>query len=392
MGYKLVIADDEHLIIKNLTQIIDWQRLDCEIVGTAQNGQEALEIVENNKVDLLLTDISMPRMTGIELLKKINSMVHKPIVILISGYDDFEYAKEGLKHNAWDYILKPIDYEELQSCAERAIEKLKKRKISEYEHEKYVIYELITTGEIDSQVINKKHTYFSMVVKTNTKNIESIIINNKGSFLNKNTKLFVYRMSDEAIIVVAELSNCLTGQVKMFGDHFAKHILNGVSENCVMAIGKAVDCLFDIKHSFNHARELMKYENFISGNIITEELLKEETKVKQSSVDLVDEALTYIRNHFQTDIGIEQVAEQVGLSVSYFSLLFKQRTGITFLDYLTNLRIEYACLFLENSDLKTYEIAQKVGYTDQRYFSQVFKKRMKRTPSEYRKMISSKQK
>jgi two-component system, response regulator YesN len=390
MAYKLVIADDEHLIIKNLTQIIDWHRLDCEIVGTAQNGQEALELVENNNVDLLLTDISMPRMTGIELLKKINSMVHKPIVILISGYDDFEYAKEGLKHNAWDYILKPIDYEELQACTERAIDKIKKQKISEYEHEKFVIYELITTGEIDSRLINKKHPYFSMIVKTKTKDIESIILNNKGSLLNGNTRLFVYRMSDEAIIVVVELSNCVTGQVKIVGDHFANQILNDVSENCILAIGKAVDCLFDIKHSFNHASELMKYENFISGNIITEELLKGETKIKKSSVDLMDEALIYIRNHFQIDLGMEQVAEQVGLSVSYFSLLFKQRTGITFLEYLTNLRIEYACLFLERLDLKTYEIAQKVGYTDQRYFSQVFKKRMKRTPSEYRKMISNK--
>ncbi|WP_299093951.1 extracellular solute-binding protein [uncultured Metabacillus sp.] len=98
-----------NVIVKNLTQIIDWQGLDCEIIGTAHNGQEALEMMEIHQVDLLLTDISMPGITGIELLKKINSMHHKPIVILISGYNDFEYAIQGLKHNAWDYILKPID-------------------------------------------------------------------------------------------------------------------------------------------------------------------------------------------------------------------------------------------------------------------------------------------
>ncbi len=221
--------------------------------------------------------------------------------------------------------------------------------------------------------------------------MESIILRNKGPYLNENTKLFVYKMSDEIVIVVVELANCLRDQINTISDHFAQHLLNEVPEKCVLAIGKTVDCLFDIKHSVYHAKELMKYENFISGKIITAERVKEETKTKQSAVDLMDEALTYIKDHFQKDLGMEQVAEKVGVSVSYFSLLFKQRTGSTFLDYLTNLRMDYACLFLENSDLKTYEIAEKVGYTDQRYFSQVFKKKMKKTPSEYRKMINSKQ-
>ena len=390
MRYKVVIADDEQLILRNLTQIIDWQSLECELVGTAHNGQGVLEIMKNHQVDILLTDISMPGITGIELLRRINTIEHKTMVILISGYNDFEFAKEAIKNNALDYILKPIDYDELEECIERAIKGLNEQKISEYEHKKYLIYELITTGIIDSQVINMQNPYFSIVVRSHIKDIEAIIQKKHRSLFDGDSNLYLYKLSNQEIALVVELLNSPIDDAKTIGDKFARNIVDDVSDKCVLAIGKVVMCLFDIKKSFDHAKELIKYETYINGNVITEEWLKEEYKPSQSAADLIEDALKYIQNNFQADLGMEQLAQQIGLSVSYFSLLFKQRTGSTFLDYLTNIRIEYACHFLQNSDLKTYEIAQKVGYTDQRYFSQVFKKRMKKTPSEYRRIVNGK--
>jgi two-component system response regulator YesN len=168
---------------------------------------------------------------------------------------------------------------------------------------------------------------------------------------------------------------------------FAQQIINNVSQKCVVSIGEHVDSLVDIKKSVNQARELLKFEAFTKSTIITDELIQQEYKPKHTAADQMDEAISYIKNHFEQDLGMEQVAEKVDLSVSYFSHLFKQRTGVTFLEYLTNVRVDYACLLLQNLELKTYEIAVKVGYTDQRYFSQVFKKKMKKTPSEYRKMF-----
>lgn len=386
MGYKVVIADDEKLILKNLAQIIDWHGLDCEIIGTAKNGQEVMEIIENQPVDLLLTDISMPEMNGIELLKTVNQIDHKPMVILISGYDDFEYAKEGIKNNAFDYILKPIDYDELEDCVKRALNKIKEQKINVYEHEKYAIYKLITSGKVDAQINNKQALYFSVIVKNYKEDIELIFTKN-AVFLSKwNANLFVYKLSDREVVVVVEMAKHFINQAVDITDAFSQQLLHAASDPCIISVGKVVEQLFEIKHSVDAAKELLKYENYISGNVLTEERLKKEYKPSQSAADMMEEALDYIRNNFQTDLGVEQTAEQVGLSVSYFSLLFKQKTGLTFLDYLTNVRMEYACLFLQNTDLKTYEIAEKVGYTDQRYFSQVFKRKMKKTPSEYRKL------
>ncbi|MGG7619042.1 response regulator transcription factor [Bacillus coreaensis] len=390
MRYKVVIADDEKLILKNLAQIIDWHGLDCEIIGTAENGQEALGIIGNHGADLLLTDISMPEMSGIDLLKTLNQIDHKPMVILISGYDDFEYAKEGIKNNAFDYILKPIDYDELEDCVKRALNKIKEQKVSMYEHEKYAIYKLITSGKVDAQIKNKQALYFSVIVKNYKEDIELIFTKN-AEFLSKwNANLFVYKLSDREGMVVVEMAKHFINQATDITDAFSHQLLHAVSDQCIISVGKVVEQLYEIKHSLDAAKELLKYENYISGNVLTEERLKKEYKPSQSAADMMEEALDYIRNNFQSDLGMEQTAEQVGLSVSYFCLLFKQKTGLTFLDYLTNVRMEYACLFLQNTDLKTYEIAEKVGYTDQRYFSQVFKRKMKKTPSEYRKLVKNK--
>lgn len=390
MGYKVVIADDEKIILKNLTRIIDWNGLDCEIIGTAQNGQEVMEVFENEQVDLLLTDISMPEMSGIELLKILNKRDNKPVVILISGYDDFEYAKEGLKNNAFDYILKPIDYDELEDCIQRALHKLKEQKVSAYEQEKYAIYELITSGKADASLSNKQAFYFSIIVKNYKEDIEATFTKNK-EFLSKwNPNFFVYKLSDKEVIVVVEMAHHFINEAENIIEVFSGKLLEEGPAQCIISIGKVVEQLFDVKQSVHVAKELLKYENYISGNVLTEGRLKKEYKTTQSAGAMMEEALEYIRNHFQTDLGVEQAAEKAGLSVSYFSLLFKQKTGLTFLDYLTNVRMEYACLFLQNTDLKTYEIAEKVGYTDQRYFSQVFKRKMNQTPSQYRKSVKNK--
>lgn len=390
MGYKVIIADDEPLILRNLTQIIDWHSLDCEIIGTAQNGQEALELSETEHVDLVLTDISMPGITGIDLLKELQNLPHKPIVILISGYDEFEYAREAIKNNALDYILKPIDYNELQDCINKAIDRLENQKIKESEYEKFIIYELMTREKISHDVINKKQTYIALTVKTQEQNIEFGIQKIYDSVMKSNTKQYVYRMSNEGVMIVLEFSNHFPDDFYVSVENFAQQIVNNVKQKCVIAIGKLVDCLFDIRQSVDDARDLLKFGAFTNSNIISAESIKGEYKPKQTTADLMNEAVDYIKSHFEQDLGIEKVAEHVGLSVSYFSNQFKQITGITFLEYLTNVRIDHACMLLEKLDLKTYEIAEKVGYTDQRYFSQVFKKKKKRTPSEYRKLLKLK--
>ncbi|KMY50978.1 response regulator transcription factor [Peribacillus loiseleuriae] len=391
MTYKVLIADDEPLIVKNLSYIIDWDLLGCEVVGTAQNGHEAIEFLEKERIDILLTDISMPGMTGIELLKRVHKMSNKPIIILISGYDEFEYAREGLKYDALDYILKPIDYDELHECILRAIEKLSKQVIGDYERRKHVIYELMTFGPHESNVANSFNPYVALIIKSKEKDIDHMIKKSNDLFLKMTDALYLYKISEQEAIAIIEFASQMSDQTARNAELFARQIQE-VSKQSVVAIGRTVDYLFDIKTSLDHARELIKIDSLVNENIITSQLLNGEYKSRQSSQAMIHEAITYIKDYFQNDLGIENVAEHVGLSVSYFSLLFKQVTEVTFLEFLTNVRVEYACLLLQKTDMKTYEISEKVGYSDQRYFSQVFKKKMKKTPSTYRKECNEKKK
>ena len=117
--FAVVIAEDEKLIRNGIFRSIDWTSLDAEIVGLAKNGNEAIQFIETEKPDILLTDIKMAGGNGLDLIKKskINSPEMK--VVIISGYNSFEYAQQAIKLGVKDYILKPIDIEKLRNIIEK---------------------------------------------------------------------------------------------------------------------------------------------------------------------------------------------------------------------------------------------------------------------------------
>lgn len=117
---KVLLVDDEPFILQGLTVLIDWQKEGYEIAGTASNGEEALEFLTRNEVDLIIADIKMPVMTGLELLAKIkNENISNAYFVFLSGYADFTYAKEAIRYKCTEYILKPVQVEELLSVLRR---------------------------------------------------------------------------------------------------------------------------------------------------------------------------------------------------------------------------------------------------------------------------------
>lgn len=117
--YKAIIADDEEWAIKDLLAIIDWKKQGFEIVKTTTNSNEVLEILKQEKPDLLLTDIKMPDLDGIELLRRMREVNDDTITILISAFGEFEYAQKAIEFGAFSYILKPVDANELLAVLER---------------------------------------------------------------------------------------------------------------------------------------------------------------------------------------------------------------------------------------------------------------------------------
>lgn len=124
--YKVFLVDDEPFIIEGLMDIIDWASFGLEVVGSALDGREALEALRDTPADLLLTDISMPEMTGLELIRRVREFRPELKVIVLSGFNEFDYLKEGMRLGIENYLLKPINVEELEATLANVTEKLRR--------------------------------------------------------------------------------------------------------------------------------------------------------------------------------------------------------------------------------------------------------------------------
>ena len=122
--YKVFIVDDEPFIIEGLYDIVDWSSFGMEIVYHAGNGQAALQALPEQPVDILITDISMPLMNGLDLIREARQLQPELKVIILSGFNEFEYLKEGMKLGIENYLLKPINVDELQSTLRNTAAKL----------------------------------------------------------------------------------------------------------------------------------------------------------------------------------------------------------------------------------------------------------------------------
>lgn len=118
---RAILADDEAVILKGLRKLIDWEKMGIQIVGEARDGKEALELIERVKPDLAVSDIAMPELDGLDMLKRIGEMGLYTKVIFVSGYQEFSYAKRAVKYGAVDYILKPVEQEELEAALKKAV-------------------------------------------------------------------------------------------------------------------------------------------------------------------------------------------------------------------------------------------------------------------------------
>ena len=143
--YTVIFADDEEDLRKAIIHKIDWNAIGFEIIGEAENGAEALELVEKLGPDLLLTDIKMPFVSGIELARQAREIRPSMQIAFLSGYDSFAYAQQAIQYNIISYLLKPISAEELTVELRRIKEKLDKR-----------FFEM-KNGAVDSGLRDKEH-------------------------------------------------------------------------------------------------------------------------------------------------------------------------------------------------------------------------------------------
>lgn len=524
---KLLIVDDEVQIRNGLKDTIDWHSIGINSVLTARNGIEALQIFNNETPDIVLTDIRMPGMDGLELSVQIKTVLPDTKIYLISGYSDFNYAKQAISIGVEDYFVKPVDINVLMSKIQSSVNDIKKSKsrksihshnsvsiknkffsrlikdsqdssptpletlhkmeiyfnnssilcllaeldnfdilIQKYGHQK--IYELKEDLEkkiyasvygtfpvVSYNDFESKHIVFfvNQVNANNIKILKNIINNFLFRYLDTDQYQATITVAAGNIINSINFSAAykdalntlkykffLGGGIVFFPDDikhrsytdiipphkYEREIIKAIEQQDANQLFQVTKILFDsyrfakpseiilikqylydifeiIQASLKHIAvknlhkiNLEKYNQTpkatecLDDYIIwieefaLEHLEKLNKTAPGASSWFVERAKEYIDNNFSDDITLDDVAVYVNRNPNYLSHEFKKQTGITFTEYLNNKRIEEAKRLLRSTSDMTYEIAEKVGYYNYRYFSQMFKKVVGLTPTQYR--------
>lgn len=521
--YSVFIVDDEIIVRDGLRRKIDWEHSQFSFAGEAGDGEIALSMIQDIKPDILITDIRMPFMDGIELARAVKKLQPWIKIIILSGHDEFDYAKKTIAIGVEDYILKPFTLEELMASLNRVAESLDKQKQQftdidrmkkELESTTLLAQEKLLTdivfGVLDTSTAIQKasnfginliaHYYsvcvteihvkddiienlvaaksrlmqlaknstekigffispntFVSIIKGSTKetveesafsaadtlkhevssvegatsitaigsivehtaNItksfqEASLIVRKTAFANKNKVISAndintqessslelqendplvdrlnYADESEIDLIISEYISMLGKNTDSFSI-IASYLLVDV----IMAVSKVIENLGgDIKqempevltHSF--VEQAVQNESIFISEIkkVLESLLKyRNTHAQGKYTDVILRAKKYIDKNFTNpDISLKTTAEAVNFSPNHFSTVFSQECGVTFIEYLTQVRIEQAKKMLANTDMKSTDIAYEVGFNDPHYFSFIFKKTMGVSPREWR--------
>lgn len=504
---SLMVVDDEELILKGIRSILKRDSHGYIMVGEAGNGIEAIETARKVKPELIITDICMPEMNGLEMVKQIREFLPDTKFIILSGYGEFEYAQEAVRLGVIDYLLKPINSSGLYTVLDKVKGQLMKdenRRTVERDN----LLEKLLGGYIFNredrclkqltEILGEQSNYRLEIVtlqeKMNQQEADRIrewitgymrkgdygyVLGVENGFLlifqdkeerevnrvndavlNQMKQIFNYRfqidmagdpvalseirkgyqravislkmrfyMEDECDVqrfdgtelyplsvdmIYEDITQELLTELEAGRDQKAvemmkklvrefekKHIepkdltryLQGIIRICISQLqlkgylrGSLQGIMDETISHINYCtseKELMQNCRIIVSELV--EMMEDQSGPTASRT--VMEVKRYILQNYQKDIGLNEVAEEVFLNPKYLSDLFKRETGQTFMNYLTEVRMENAKQALRRVDLKIYEVAESVGYHNPRNFVKMFKKYSGITPMEYRNQL-----
>jgi len=538
--YKLLLVDDETEVRQGIISKIDWSQTGFEIAGEAENGLEALEVMEKINPDVAIIDIKMPFMDGMQLAEIISKEYPATKVMILSGFDEFDYAQRAIRYNVMEYILKPFGSEELLEILGRLklvldeeklrnadLEKLRKEYMDSLPILKERFFNAIIIERMNREEIREKARRFDIklndgkyvvaLIKHNLDQIESGSqeITKMSPFEEKELHgyavfetcerigsahdcLTFMRAGGETIMIlplghendikiafsileevrmVIEKTHPMTvtigiGEVvenyvnlpesykgaigalehqlvegtnrllwindllpkdygriifqeemdrelrtvvragnasdieNVIGSHFQKMRDEEISyQDCRLFMNEMLTSLFRIARFHNlNLPDLVEEDNlfilmkemgvldnleawFISACKVLNQNIMEN---RMSSIQkMVETAKVHVKtNYHNSDLSLDSISQMLHISPSYFSRMFKKESGMTFIQYLTEVRMEKAMELILETDYKNFEIAEKIGYAEANYFSYSFKKFYGQSPTSMKKQRS----
>ncbi len=470
--YRIFIVDDEEYVIKSLIKSIQKIQSGFEVVYTSNNSINAHDAILKTMPDLVFTDIRMPGMNGLELIKSVKEVLPGTIFIVISGYAEFVYAQKAMNYGAIGYCLKPFDDSEITDLLKKAKGMLD---MSNSQPEEPDLISLIEEpNDKSGPVINQ---YFAdKGIDISKKVVIAASMGYKQLAFEKNVKhvhiktgnakhLYFFQYSGESDIRQL-FSGKLHDGIKGIGISDSFNTIDGIKNNIEEATSLGYQYFITGKHSLYfkpqtdnshidgllrkleknisnpdifevnktltevrtivangrlNVKQAMKIYNYfisLSNNLdceyygeyiysieelcsafkdVNAMLMQLESMLLDASSkkrgDMKDEIknkyflkiLDYVNLNFHSEISIQSLGKIFSINPSYISQLFRKEVSMTFTDYITKLRVEYACSLLHSTKYTIEDIANKCGYSDYFYFIRVFKKATGVTPGQFRK-------
>jgi two-component system, response regulator YesN len=400
--FGILIADDEPKIRRGLCEAFEWENLNMKVVGAAKDGEEALQLARREKPDICLVDICMPIINGLELVEKLKEENPNVIIILITGYDEFSYAKEAVKLGVFDYVLKPVAEDELLKILEKAKnlleERLEKEKRFDWADSQLKKNSLILRdrfilswlyGDMPKDDITEQLRFYQMDFG---EKIGVTLVKINGL----NTASEILRTDKEKKLIFSEVYNVLEGILELL-DLYPFFIVRDESEGLVSVSSlndykkwKRLASLIEDKVYFVLNQRVTVYQEAVEGR--PEELHGAYERVKKNAINdlsylpIIQKTKLYIENNYaDPELSLSKIALELGVSSGNLSKLFKQETDISYIDYLTQIRIREAMKLMDEPSARIYEVAEQVGYSSQHYFCAAFKREVGIAPSAYRK-------
>lgn len=531
---KVLIADDEIIVRAGIKSLINWEENGFRVVGLAVDGKEAMEMIHGEKPDIVLTDVMMPKMSGIDLIKAAKAEYPFIKFVVLSCHNDFEYVRRAMKYGAEDYVLKlSMDSDELLElllALSKKIKEERKLKSAEFclvdqdglsERSKRIAYFVsLINGERRSLDVNDSkavklfyisaHKVLAFIKIDNFNNInedrgkaESTLINVMEQQLKGKGLLEVFKYKENSFIVLLSFENEEYNRIDETVNNICQKLQVFINKYVNVTISIGISNVFkdyyDLDTAFKQADQACKYrfyngagtvckyrEGIFSDESVQVFLAKEQKElidyldtcdtnsinpfinniiyelakirppvekcvqlfmeiyycmgsvlknygdsiksengtgtpnyIQISKVEFITDAreillqygeycanqienarnavyrkeimaaTDYIKKNYSSNISLKSVAQHVFVSDSYLSRIFKENLNMSFVEYLTGIRIEKAIEFIKTTNLPNYAIAEKIGYENINYFGRVFKKTTGLTPTQYRSKYNS---
>lgn len=340
---NVMIADDDYNARTGLADMIDWDSLDAKVVAVAEDGEQAVNLLRTTPdVDLIILDICMPYQDGLSVAKFIRDNEYETEIILLSAHAEFEYAREALKYDIREYIIKPINRAKLDQLTD-VIKSVSMRK-SDAINWRRLLHGKELQQSIRSACRSGDEDEFGKLL-----DIEDIFSN-----------VSIRRHKEYYLVMLSLMREFCQGTD-----------VDSMDEKCIERFHELADI-----HS------MKQYMTDMFNNIIYKD---RHDSSKQSSGNIVLNVKKFIEDNISSpDIHSSAVADHFNLSVDHISRLFKGAGDTSLSDYIINTKIDKAKELIENTDHSIRQIAQMLGYSDPNYFVRVFKKRTGVTPTEYR--------